>query len=139
MFKNRIIVLILALMFSMPVFSTQGSSYFTDLEPVETPITAETTPVETEDVKMPELPNKELYIPHKQPISKKKLAKKFLLAMLCVGLCSLVLYVGLSVYNKIREGFISSLPQMPDARTVLNESDTISEAVRTFLEKTKWD
>ena len=77
-------------------------------------------------------------IPYKQPIDKKKLIKKFILAMLAVGASSLMLYFGLLMYNRIREGFPMQV-KTNDGDTPLSAPDDFSDAVKIFLEKTKWN
>lgn len=75
---------------------------------------------------------------YKQPVSKKKLAKKFIIAMLCVAGASVFLYGTLSIYNKIREGFLPQVPIPPEGEKPLDAPDDLTEAVKTFIEKTKW-
>lgn len=77
-------------------------------------------------------------LPYKQPVSKKKTIKKFLLAMLGVGLSSLIIYIGLTLYNKLRDGFTAK-PVLPNNQTSLTTPDTLNDAVKSFLEKTKWE
>ena len=76
----------------------------------------------------------------KQPVSKKKVAKKFLLAMFGVGISSFIIYAGLTVYNKLREGVIAtnSYDLSSDEDKSLDTPENLSEAVRIFVEKTKW-
>lgn len=76
-------------------------------------------------------------IPHKDPISKKKLAKKFLLAMFAVGVSSLTLYFGLNLYNKIREGSFAEAGK--PSNPALESPDTMNSAVKTFINKTHWE
>lgn len=78
-------------------------------------------------------------IPHKQPISKRKLVKKFLIAMLAVAGSSIFLYFGLTVYNQIRDGIVQPEFKITDKETSLKTPETLEEAVKTFLEKTKWE
>ena len=76
----------------------------------------------------------------KIPYSKKKLAKKFLIAMLCVAGCSVFLYGTLTVYNKIRDGIIASqTPIPPEGEKPLDAPSDLTEAVKTFIDKTKWE
>ena len=56
--------------------------------------------------------------PYKKPISKKKIIKKFLLAMLGVLVSSLILYVGLTLYNRFHDGFIKRV-KTPDGVSAL--------------------
>lgn len=75
--------------------------------------------------------------PYKQPISKKKILKKFLLAMLGVVLSSFILYFGLTVYNRIRDGFPPEV-KTPEGETPLTTPVDLQGAVKSFLDKTKW-
>ena len=78
-------------------------------------------------------------IPHKQPVSKKKVAKKFLAAMAGVGISSLMLFLILTLYNKIRENLLQAKKEIPpEGETSLVTPDYLVDAVRIFLEKTKW-
>ena len=79
-----------------------------------------------------------LVSPYKQPISKKKIIKKFILAMMGVILSSLILYFGLTFYNKIRERFSEPKIKNSDGETPLQSPADLEGAVRTFLDKTKW-
>lgn len=91
--------------------------------------------VETSDVIIPE---ETPLSPYKAPYSKKKLAKKFLLAMLCVAGCSAFLYGTLTVYNKLRDGVLTSAPTPPEGEKPLDAPNDLTEAVKSFIEKTKW-
>ena len=75
----------------------------------------------------------------KEPVSKKKLAKKFLIAMLCVVGTSVFLYVTLSLYNKLRDALAQSEPAAPEGEQPLQSPVDLSEAVKTFVDKTHWD
>ena len=88
-----------------------------------------------EDVAAPEtLPNK-----FKEPVSKKKLAEKFIIAMLCVAGTSIFLYVSLSLYNKLRDG-ISSQDVIPtEGEAPLETPGDLTDAVKTFIDKTHWE
>ena len=79
-------------------------------------------------------------IPYKQPVSKRKVAKKFLAAMAGVGVSSILLYVTLSLYNKVRSSIIEAAKEIPsNGETSLVTPESLTDAVKTFLEKTKWD
>lgn len=75
---------------------------------------------------------------YKQPISKRKIAKKFLLAMGGVAVSSFSIFFLLTIYNRLREGFIAPI-NTPDGETSLETPDDLNAAVRTFLEKTNWN
>jgi len=74
---------------------------------------------------------------YKQPISKRKIAKKFLLAMFGVGISSFLIFFVLTLYNKIR-GRIVNQVKTPEGETTLQSPDDYDSAVRIFLDKTKW-
>lgn len=76
-------------------------------------------------------------IPYKQPVSKKKIALKFLAAMGGVALSSIIIYILLSVYNRIRDGLIPSA-KTSENETPLETPDNLESAVKTFLDKTDW-
>lgn len=74
---------------------------------------------------------------YKQPISKRKIVKKFLAAMGGVAISSFAIFFLLTAYNRIREGFEGQV-RTPEGETSLETPDDLNGAVRTFLEKTKW-
>lgn len=80
---------------------------------------------------------KDVGLPYKEPISKRKLVKKFLLAMFAVGVSSLILYFGLTLYNSIREGNMPKVKTL-EGETPLTAPEDLSSAVKVFLNKTKW-
>ncbi len=73
----------------------------------------------------------------KQPISKRKIVKKFLAAMGGVAISSFAIFFLLTAYNRIREGFEGQV-RTPEGETSLETPDDLNGAVRTFLDKTKW-
>lgn len=73
---------------------------------------------------------------YKQPVSKRKIAKKFLLAMGGVGASSVIIFLMLSLYNRVREGFSGS--KIDDNEPSLETPTDLQEAVRSFLNKTNW-
>lgn len=76
-------------------------------------------------------------IPHKEPISKRKLVKKFLIAMFAVGLSSFALYFGLTIYNKFKTSPAQKV-KTPDGEASLTTPKDMESAFKIFLEKTKW-
>lgn len=139
--KNKIFTIILSVILLMP-------AAFVNAETIPAPADntiaeKEVTEINSEDLSSEEVSMTEAFsenqdIPYKQPISKKKLVKKFLLAMLAVGVSSLILYFGLSVYNRIREGLPVQIKTSKGDST-LSAPDDFSDAVKTFLEKTNWN
>jgi len=76
--------------------------------------------------------------PTKKPISRRTLAKKFIKAMLCVGASSVIIYIMLSMYNKVMYGSsgqykASDLAEDNSYKTPNNMKD----ALDIFLKKTK--
>ena len=119
MLKNRLVILVLMLIMAAPVIAE--------------------TPVLPEEIQSQELVQEPVIntVNYKQPVSKRKIAKKFLMAMGGVAVSSILLFVMLSLYNKIRDKVL--MPETPDNETSLVTPDNQTDAVRVFLEKTKWD
>ena len=75
---------------------------------------------------------------YKNPTSKKVIIKNFLFAMLGVLVSSFLIFAILSIYNKIRDGFFEQI--MPaDNDSTLNTPEDMNEAVKGFVERTKWE
>lgn len=149
MLKNKIVLILLMFALALPI-TVNGVNGEIFSEPLENPAQVEETvspaPVETQEGTVEELPP-ELNDPNsytfKPPVSKKKIAKKFILAMLGVAVSSIVLFVLLTLYNKVREtiaetsGGVQNLNQKEE-ETSLRTPETLTEAVKTFIDKTKW-
>ena len=121
---NKFFAIVLTLVLSLPI-----TVWAVD-EPV---VVTEPLPIENqidEDVEVKE-------IEHKQPISKRKIAKKFLAAMGGVAASSFAIFFILSIYNRIREGVLEQVKTL-EGETSLETPDDIDDAVKTFLDKTKW-
>lgn len=69
------------------------------------------------------------------PISKKDIALRFILAMIGVAASSVVVYVGLSFYNK----FTTGTPFKSSKKSNLRTPENFKEAINSFLDKTDWD
>ena len=123
---NRIIGIILALILSLPVFVWAED----DIAVVETPA------IENNLEEYRNEPREDAS-PYKKPFSKRRLAKKFLAAMGAVGASSLALFLGLSIYNKLREGGIVQKDKQADVSSLVTP-ENLSEAVKSFLDKTDW-
>lgn len=116
--KNKILAITILTMLTLPV---QVQAVY-DIEPTEESVQEEVvTPAVT----------------YKQPVSKRKIAKKFLFAMGGVGASSLIIFLILSLYNKVREGFPSGA-KTPEGEVSLETPDDLQGAVRAFLDKTDW-
>lgn len=150
---NKIFAALIILTLSFPTVFAEGEN-FADTqtkEPViettaadniaeENNTLAEENNTSAEENVIPAPAEEKINTMYKEPVSKKKLAKKFIIAMLCVVGTAIFLYVILSLYNKIREGFISSsAPVPPEGERPLDTPQDLTEAVQTFVEKTKWE
>lgn len=74
---------------------------------------------------------------YKEPVSKRKIASKFLKAMAGVGVSSFIIFFMLTVYNRFRERFLEQV-KTPEGTTSLETPDNLTDAIKIFLEKTKW-
>lgn len=138
MLKNKIILVSLIFALAAPI-AVQGEIFSEPLTPVQEE-TVSPAPVETKAGTVEELPS-ELMNPnsYKQPVSKRKIAKKFLLAMSGVVISSIILFVLLSLYNKLRTTFGCNTIHPPEeGETPLETPDNLTDAVKTFLDKTRW-
>lgn len=70
----------------------------------------------------------------KQPVSKKQIAYKFIMAMFGVVASSIVIYVGLTAYNKF---FLNCKVSVKKNQIKLNSD--IKRSIISFLNKTDWD
>lgn len=133
MLKNRILTIFIVLMLVSPVFAETSANAGEGL----TPIVENTLPENAVATTQEELPSVDT-IPHKQPVSKKKIAKKFLMAMGGVALSSILLFLILTLYNKIRTGFLAPKAEQTNGETSLVTPENLTDAVRIFLDKTKY-
>ena len=140
--KNKLTAIILSmfLLLSVNVWAAEGDVRYDEetqqaIENIADMQNLDEESVEiTEEEQVPET----VASPYKQPISKKKILKKFILAMLGVLISSLALYFGLTVYNKIREIIVEPKIKDVEGETPLQSPADLEDAVRTFLDKTKW-
>ena len=136
--KNKIFAILILTLLSLPVSVWAVDDYIIPATQEETAQTefAE-TPLQEENAIQP-VEEPAPSSPYKQPVSKKKIVKKFLAAMFGVIISSLTIYIGLSLYNKVREGFANEV-HTPEGETPLNTPEKMEDAVKTFLDKTKWE
>lgn len=136
--KNKFLVIGIALFLSMPV-AVQSEEYVfpTEDNPTEIEEIAEidVVPADKIEESMPIAQQQKMTF--KKPISKRKLLKKFILAMFAVGVSSLILYVGLSLYNRIHENTMPKV-KTPEGETPLSTPADLESAVKSFLDKTDW-
>ena len=123
--KNRILIIVLSLILLLPAVSFATENL---LEEKELSVAEAVEENKLEDTN---------YEQFKQPISKKKIVKKFLLAMGGVAVSSFGLFFILTLYNNMRErnlnkNFIDNNEESLETPADLNE------AVKMFLNKTNW-
>lgn len=135
--KNKILVIFMALALTLPVYSTQEEEPL----PVSETQAQETVVNEpdntTETIQEPE--QKEINNALRKPTSKRKIAKKFLLAMLGVIISSTLIFALLSIYNKLRENFKVEIKNPKEEPSSLETPDNLNDAVKSFLDRTNWD
>ena len=134
---NKIFTIILTLVLSLPI-SVWAVDIATSPEPNSILETVESVVRNDEKGVLEESPTQIEESQFKQPISKRKLAKKFLVGMGAVLASSLLLFFGLTIYNRIRESFMNKV-KTPEGEVSLQTPDDLKNAVKTFLDKTKWE
>ena len=127
--KNKIFAIILSIVLSLPISAWAVDTANEDL--IESSPAQSVLDEEIEAVAV-EASNQ-----FKQPVSKKKIAKKFLAAMGGVAVSSFIIFFLLTLYNKVREEYLGETKIIDDEAS-LKSPDNMTEAVKTFLEKTKW-
>lgn len=133
--KNRIFAIILTVLLTLPISVSAVDTVANEPAPIsETMQTQEESILEKE---VAEISDKEIEDSYKQPISKRKIAKKFLMAMAGVGVSSFLIFFGLSVYNRAREVFLNEV-KTPEGETSLKTPEDLTEAIKLFVEKTMW-
>ena len=142
---NKLFSILIICSLSLPVLAIEGQegeitpaqeSALETLSPEESKELTTEPPFESD--LLPE-PSQAMTGNFKKPISKKKLAKKFIIAMLCVAGTSIFLYGALSIYNKLRDGLFNETAILPEGQQPLETPNDITDAVKTFVEKTRWN
>ncbi len=124
---NRLFAIILTVFLSLPVSVWAVEETVGATEPTQV--------VNTLDEDLEQVQKEETI--YKQPISKRKIVKKFLAAMGGVVVSSLALFFLLTLYNRIREGYVSQTKSV-EGEPSLETPDDLNSAVKTFLDKTNW-
>jgi hypothetical protein len=127
---NKFFTIVLLCLLSLPV-SVLAEDNLSNVINDQAPI------VNTLDEDLDMAVEKEVSELYKQPISKRKIAKKFLIAMGAVVASSILLFLILSLYNKIRENYYYQT-QILDDETSLETPEDLNGAIKTFLDKTDW-
>jgi hypothetical protein len=143
---NRIFAILIMCFLLLPVYAydeqegvntTYGTTNPEEIAPDINNV--ETKSLSEEQEALTPVPQQETSSTYKQPFSKKKLAKKFIIAMLCVAGTSVFLYITLSAYNKIRDGFVTTTTNSVEGEKLLDTPQDLTEAVKTFIDKTHWN
>ena len=122
--KNKISTIILAFVLSLPI-----TVWAVDNTNMET-ISSEQKPV------INQLDEDIIENDFKQPVSKRKIIKKFLYAMGGVTISSFAIFFLLTIYNRIRSQYTNT--KTPDGEVTLETPENYNNAIKIFLEKTKW-
>lgn len=129
MLMNKIFTIILLCILSLPVSVLADDNVLNGIE--QAPV------VNTLDEDLDMAVEKEANELYKQPISKRKIAKKFLIAMGAVAVSSISLFFILSLYNKIRENYFYQTQILDDEKSLETPED-LNGAIKAFLDKTDW-
>ena len=142
---KKLFVILIILIISLPIFAEnlpEAEGVDIQTETTENTETVAQYDIMTKDtVSVPETAPSQL-VPKehlKRPMSKKKLAKKFLIAMLCVTGTSIFVYGTLKIYNNICSNINKQIIDDGNCGQSLEAPQEITEAVKSFVEKTKWE
>ena len=127
--KNKIFIIILVALLSLPV-----CAWAVDENAAIEESTSIANTIDEEAVAQEQVDDTQF----KQPISKRKIAKKFLAAMGGVAASSFAIFFILSVYNRVRDGYITNNPNNSEEAS-LETPDNLNSAIKAFLDKTKWN
>lgn len=132
--KNRLFAIILTVLLTLPISVSAVDTVIP--EPVAVSESIETGEESVLEKELAEISNDEMEQAY-TPNSIKKIAKKFLMAMLGVGVSSFLIFFGLSVYNRVRETILNEV-KTPEGETSLKTPEDLTSAVKVFIEKTMW-
>ena len=133
--KNKLFAIILTVFLALPISVSAVDTVINEPTPIsETVQTEEESILEKE---LSEIPDNILENTYKEPVDIRKTSKKFLMAMLGVGISSFLIFFGLSIYNRVRETVLNEV-KTPEGETSLKTPDDLTEAVKLFIEKTMW-
>lgn len=130
---KKLFTIVIAILLSLPLLAWAVDDTVADVDVVETEQTEQVANQIDEDIQLEEQEQNT-----QQPVSKRKIMKKFFAAMSGVVVSSILIYLLLTVYNRVREQVINRV-KTPEGETSLKTPDELDAAVKIFLEKTKWD
>ncbi len=125
---NKLFSIVLIMMLSMPV----ALSAVDDVAKNETESALAVNMLD-EDV----VDDAENQVNYKTPLDKKKILKKFIVAMGAVAGSSFLIFFGLTAYNRVRERLLG-YHAVENCEVSLESPQNYEEAVRVFLDKTNW-
>lgn len=126
---NKIFSIILSISLSLPIMVWAVDN----AETIETPSSAIENIIDKNIIE----DETNIEAQYKQPISKRKIAKKFLAAMGGVAVSSFAIFILLSVYNRVREKYVNPT-KSTDKELSLETPEDLDGAIKTFLDKTRW-
>ena len=126
--KNKIFSIVLALVLSLPITAWAADNISAE----ELDTRPAVSQLDEDIVEVSETTSN-----YKQPVSKRKIATRFLKAMAGVAVSSFIIFFMLTVYNKFRERFYEQV-KTPEGEVTLETPDNLTDAIKIFLEKTKW-
>lgn len=122
--KNKIFSILLAVLLSLPVCVWAVDENTQLPEPVVNTLDEEVEEIQVESQ-------------YKEPISKRKIAKKFLFAMGGVAASSFSIFFILTVYNRVREKCLNKVKTL-EGESSLEAPVDVKGAIKSFLDKTNW-
>ena len=125
---NKLFSIVLIIMLSLPV-AVQANGNNTTNEIQDLPV------VNTIDDDVEHIEDNN--VDYKVPIDKKKIINKFLVAMGAVAGSSLLIFFGLTAYNRVRDNLLGDL-HAHNGESSLETPENYEDAVKTFLDKTHW-
>ncbi len=133
--KHKFFCIVILCSLVFPVFANQEpevSVSNSEMETIEN--------LTSEESNNDKLASKEdLPVQYKEPFNYKKTIKTFLIAMFYVAGSSIFLFGTLSLYNKFRDGKYNDFGLTQENDSPLETPQDISDAVSSFVEKTRWD
>ena len=125
---NKLFSIVLIMMLSMPVVL----SAVDDVAQNETESAPAVNMLDDDIVQ-----DAENRVNYKTPLDKKKILKKFIVAMGAVAGSSFLIFFGLTAYNRVRERVLGH-HAVENGEVSLESPQNYEEAVRVFLDKTNW-
>ena len=122
--KNKIFSIILSIVLSLPITVWAVDDADIESTNLEQPLTVSQLEEDADSIE------------YKQPVSKRRIAKKFLAAMGGVAVSSFSIFFLLSIYNRIRSRYTDI--KTPEGEVSLETPDNLTDAVKIFLDKTRW-